>query len=129
MQDWSKRAYRRTTAHVRAARRSPSVRSRDDAYRIAQEALTNVARHSRATKVEIILERRADHVLLVVEDDGAGFEPADETGQSAGFGLRGMHERAALVGASLEIESAAGKGTTILLRMATPAAGSAGNGA
>src|SRR5262249_26456302 len=42
-------------------------------YRIAQEALTNVAKHSRATSVDVILERRSDHVLLVVEDDGVGF--------------------------------------------------------
>ena len=84
-------------------------------YRIAQEALTNVAKHSRARHVELILERRSDHVLLVVEDDGAGFDPGDST---PGFGLLGMQERASLVGATLEIEAAVGKGTTILVRMA-----------
>jgi signal transduction histidine kinase len=88
-------------------------------YRIAQEALTNVAKHSGATNVELILERAADHVLLVVEDDGAGFDTDVAT---HGFGLLGMQERASLVGASLEIESAVGQGTTILVRMAaTPA--------
>jgi PAS domain S-box-containing protein len=92
-------------------------------YRIAQEALTNVAKHSKARHVEVILERRADHVLLIVEDDGVGFEP--ESTAESGFGLLGMQERAALVGATLEIESAAGRGTTILVRMAAvPAAGS-----
>jgi PAS domain S-box-containing protein len=91
-------------------------------YRIAQEALTNVAKHSGAKNVELILERRADHVLLIVEDDGAGFDPGAGT---RGFGLLGMQERASLVGASLEIESAVGQGTTILVRMAAaPAAGS-----
>jgi PAS domain S-box-containing protein len=84
-------------------------------YRIAQEALTNVAKHSGARNVELILERRADHVLLIVEDDGAGFDPGAGT---HGFGLLGMQERASLVGASLEIESAVGQGTTILVRMA-----------
>jgi PAS domain S-box-containing protein len=84
-------------------------------YRIAQEALTNVARHSRATHVELILERTPEHVLLMVEDDGVGFAPDAAT---AGFGLLGMQERASLVGASLEIESAPGQGTTILVRMA-----------
>ena len=89
-------------------------------YRIAQEALTNVAKHSGARNVELILERRADHVLLIVEDDGAGFDPGAGT---HGFGLLGMQERASLVGASLEIESAVGRGTTILVRMAAaPAA-------
>ena len=83
-------------------------------YRIAQEALTNVARHSRATHVELVLERTPEHVLLMVEDDGVGFAPDAATG---GFGLLGMQERASLVGASLEIESAPGQGTTILVRM------------
>jgi PAS domain S-box-containing protein len=92
-------------------------------YRIAQEALTNVAKHSRARSVELILERRSDHVLLVVEDDGVGFDPETTSATGQGFGLRGMQERATLVGATLEVESAAGKGTTILVRMATAAPG------
>ena len=53
----------------------------------------------------------------MVEDDGVGFAPDAAT---AGFGLLGMQERASLVGASLEIESAPGQGTTILVRMAVP---------
>jgi len=87
-------------------------------YRIAQEALTNVAKHSRARHVEVILERRADHVLLIVEDDGVGFDPDDADSAGQGFGLLGMQERASLVGATLQIESASGKGTTILVRLA-----------
>jgi PAS domain S-box-containing protein len=83
-------------------------------YRIAQEALTNVAKHSRAKHVELVLERTAEHVLLMIEDDGVGFETGAST---AGFGLLGMQERASLVGATLEIESAVGQGTTILVRM------------
>jgi PAS domain S-box-containing protein len=95
-------------------------------YRIAQEALTNVAKHSRAGNVEVILERRADHVLLIVEDDGMGFDPGDSEATGHGLGLLGMQERASLVGATLQIESAAGKGTTILVRMtAAPEARSA----
>jgi PAS domain S-box-containing protein len=89
-------------------------------YRIAQEALTNVAKHSRATHVDLILERRPDHVLLVVEDDGVGFDAdpaADVSAGADGFGLHGMRERAALVGATLQIESAPGNGTTILVRL------------
>ena len=88
-------------------------------YRIAQEALTNAAKHSRADNVEVILERRPDHVLLIVEDDGVGFDYGEASVAGRGFGLQGMQERAALGGASLEIESAAGKGTTILVRMAS----------
>jgi signal transduction histidine kinase len=93
-------------------------------YRISQEALTNVAKHSKARKVDVILERRSDHVLLIVEDDGVGFESdqVPNTGRG-GFGLLGMQERAALVGANLQIESTPGEGTTILMRMsvASPA--------
>jgi signal transduction histidine kinase len=86
-------------------------------YRIAQEALTNVARHSRASSVDVLLERRADQVLLIVEDDGVGFDAGKVAAERPGLGLLGMQERAALVGATLQIESAAGGGTTILVRM------------
>jgi PAS domain S-box-containing protein len=88
-------------------------------YRIAQEALNNIAKHARAGHVEIILERRPDHVSLIVVDDGVGFDPGEMDGERRGFGLLGMQERAALVGATLEIESAPGEGTTILVRMPT----------
>jgi signal transduction histidine kinase len=137
VQDWSSRVGIPAELHTSGlldARLSPDVET--TLYRIAQEALTNVARHSRATRVEVILERRPEHVLLIVEDDGIGFDtvagtadgrgdgrPAgtDHTARArGGFGLQGMQERAALVGASIEIESAAGRGTTILVRMTSP---------
>jgi two-component system, NarL family, sensor histidine kinase UhpB len=121
IQDWSRRSNIPAQLHTSGLlddRLAPDVESA--LYRIAQEALTNVAKHARAGNVEVILERRQDHVLLIVEDDGVGFEgSAGESGQ--GFGLMGMHERAALVGASLQIESTPGQGTTILVRMATTA--------
>ena len=91
-------------------------------YRIAQEALTNVAKHAHASHVEVILERRGDHVLLMIEDDGAGFDPDGQTTPRHGFGLLGMQERASLVGATLQLESTPGQGTTILVRMAASAA-------
>jgi PAS domain S-box-containing protein len=95
-------------------------------YRIAQEALTNAARHSRASRVDVILERRGDHVLLIVEDNGVGFDPAQKPADGSSFGLVGMQERAALVGAALQIESAPGEGTTVLLRLRNPMAAAAG---
>jgi signal transduction histidine kinase len=91
-------------------------------YRIAQEALTNVAKHSGAAHVDVILERRADQVVLMVEDDGVGFDPGDTGTTRHGLGLSGMQERASLVGATIQIESAAGKGTTVLVRMVVAAA-------
>jgi signal transduction histidine kinase len=60
-------------------------------------------------------------VLLIVEDDGVGFDPAAAGGGVQGFGLVGMQERAGLVGATLEIESSSGHGTTVLVRMAAEA--------
>jgi PAS domain S-box-containing protein len=86
-------------------------------YRIAQEALTNVAKHSRATHVDVILERRVEQVVLIVEDNGVGFDPGDAGTTRHGLGLSGMQERASLVGATMQVESSAGKGTTILVRM------------
>ncbi len=131
VQDWSRRV--RISAELHSTGllddRLPSD-TETALYRIAQEALTNVAKHSKAANVEIILERRADHVLLIVEDDGVGFDPAGTSDKAdPGFGLLGMQERAALIGASLQIESAVGKGTTILVRMsaAAPAISAAGH--
>jgi len=87
-------------------------------YRIAQEALNNVAKHACARCVEVILERRPDCVLLIVEDDGVGFDSSQPAAGGHGFGLVGMRERASLVGASLDVETTPGHGTTILVRMA-----------
>ena len=80
-------------------------------YRIVQEAVTNVARHSGAERLSITLTRKNGAVVAIVEDDGKGFDPT-RTG-SDGLGLVGMRERLALVGGTLRIEAAAGAGTTI----------------
>jgi PAS domain S-box-containing protein len=120
VQDWSRRVNIPAKLHMPGLldERLPSE-AETTLYRIAQEALNNVAKHARATSVEIILERRADHVLLVIEDNGVGFEPARSAPDRQGFGLLGMHERAALVGATLTIESTE-QGTTIFVRVPMP---------
>jgi two-component system sensor histidine kinase UhpB len=69
------------------------------AYRVAQEALTNVARHSASSRAELTLDCDPDRLLLTVRDDGLGLAP----GHSPGTGMRGMRERATLIGARLEI--------------------------
>jgi PAS domain S-box-containing protein len=84
-------------------------------YRIAQEALNNVAKHARARSVGVVLEWRAPTVSLVIEDDGIGFDPNDASGKM--IGLLGMRERATVVGGSLDIEPTAGGGTTVLARV------------
>jgi two-component system sensor histidine kinase UhpB len=84
-------------------------------YRVAQEALTNVARHSEALGASVSLARAGDgRVTLTVRDDGRGFDPARH---AQGTGLRGMRERAVLIGASLDVESRPGHGTTVRLRL------------
>lgn len=86
-------------------------------YRLAQEALNNVAKHARAQHVDIVLERNADHLSLIIEDNGVGFNPLDTETLGQGLGMTGMRERAALVGADLQIESTPGRGTTVILRV------------
>jgi two-component system CheB/CheR fusion protein len=85
-------------------------------YRIAQEALTNVAKHAHASRVDVLLESRDDSVVLVVEDDGVGFDRSDDSMNGRGVGLLGMRERAALIGAEFEVESRSGQGTSIFVR-------------
>jgi PAS domain S-box-containing protein len=83
-------------------------------YRVVQEALTNVARHARATAVSVTVARAGGEARAVVEDDGGGFDPAAPTGR---LGLAGMRERVELVGGTLEVESAPGRGTTVIARV------------
>ena len=80
-------------------------------YRIAQEALNNVARHARASSVSVLLERRGQTMTLTVEDNGVGFAPPDNT--MTMIGVTGMRERAAVIGGVFDIEPTAGGGTTI----------------
>lgn len=85
-------------------------------YRVAQEALMNVAKHARATRADVVLDVQGGSVRLVVEDNGVGFDPSDTGIATSGIGLVGMRERAALIGATLEIESRPGGGTSVFLR-------------
>jgi PAS domain S-box-containing protein len=97
-------------------------------YRIAQEALNNIAKHARATHVAIVLERRADQISLIIEDDGVGFDLQQVfSANDKGVGLIGMRERAALVGGTIEIESQPHVGATIVVRIATPPASLTGD--
>jgi len=118
VQDWSLRAGVRADLHTTGL---SSVRLTSEVettlYRIAQEALNNIAKHARAENVDVILERRPDYVSLIIEDDGVGFDQPAAGQPRQGFGLLGMQERAALVGATVEIESAAGEGTAVIVRM------------
>mgnify|MGYP005845653881 CR=1 FL=1 len=85
-------------------------------YRIVQEALTNVARHAQARSVSVLVERRSNDIVAVIEDDGQGFEPG-EAHRGGRLGLLGIRERAELLGGSLTIESSPGQGTSLFVRL------------
>ena len=82
-------------------------------FRIAQEAITNITRHSRARQACIDLCFEECQVRLTVADQGKGFDPGGSFSAPRGWGLEGMRERAAAAGGSLTIDSAPGRGTTI----------------
>jgi signal transduction histidine kinase len=81
-------------------------------YRIVQEALTNVVKHAGASRVSILLTQRDGSAAVVVEDDGSGFDPSATS--EDGLGLVGMRERVGLLGGRVRIESAAGRGATLV---------------
>jgi len=89
-------------------------------YRIAQEALNNALKHSRATNVRVTLSVGGDSVYLAVRDNGQGFDPTAE--HIAGLGLTSMRERAAELGGELRIDAAPGKGALVWVRLPMPAA-------
>jgi two-component system sensor histidine kinase UhpB len=104
-------------AQLRVERRlEPSLPlSRDEelvVYRVAQEALTNVARHAQATRVELRVHQNRALTVLTVRDDGCGLSPG---ALPSAHGIRGMRERAMLIGAQLQIDSTPGRGTEIKL--------------
>jgi two-component system, NarL family, sensor kinase len=93
-------------------------------YRIAQEALANAAKHSRADRIVLSLRRVGDSVVLGCADDGVGFDTHARAAERAGdpegsqhFGLSSIAERCALIEASLRLESAPGRGTTVLVEL------------
>lgn len=89
-------------------------------YRIAQEALSNTAKHSNAGNATVHLERQESSIQLTVSDDGTGFEETDAArarGEGHGMGLMSMRERSELLGGTFRIESASGKGTTVTVTL------------
>lgn len=85
-------------------------------YRIVQEALTNVAKHARASVVSVIVERKPREIDIIVEDNGDGFEDGPQ-GSRQRLGLLGMNERAAQFNGTVKVESTRGKGTAVYVRI------------
>ncbi|MGE5141070.1 MAG: sensor histidine kinase, partial [Rudaea sp.] len=96
---------------------SPPVNVKTVLYRVAQEALNNVAKHAHATEVSISLRGASspgDCCELVVSDNGTGFDPSQVSGEHLGLGI--MSERAGAVGAQVSVESQPGAGTRVRVR-------------
>jgi signal transduction histidine kinase len=102
-------------AEVRLADQCPvPIEIEQALFRIVQEALANVARHSKAGNVEIEFRFYLDHLILTLSDDGQGFEPKSTPN---GFGLRSMNQRAEALGGNLTVQSLPGRGTTLICRI------------
>jgi two-component system sensor histidine kinase UhpB len=100
---------------TRACARLP-MNAQEVVYRVAQESLQNVRKHSRATKVNLCLKSADKRIRLSVRDNGTGFH-TEAAPQSLSFGLAGMRERAALLGGTLAVRSAPGKGSSVTLEL------------
>jgi len=93
-------------------------------YRVAQEALSNVARHAKATGAAISIRKRKDSIIMEISDDGQGFD-VEEIAQSHKrnrLGVLGMRERVEMVGGTFSVTSSPGKPTKVLVEMPTAAA-------
>jgi len=111
---WAERLGISADAHLGALDGQLSDEGQVVIYRVVQEALTNVAKHSGAKSVSVTAQWADGVVRVAIEDDGRGFNPdPDETNPSNCLGLSGMRERLALVGGYLSVETAPGRGTTV----------------
>jgi two-component system CheB/CheR fusion protein len=104
-----------TVSNLKRARFAPEVET--CLYRIVQEALNNTHKHAEASRADVVLEKRGNELILIVEDNGKGFNRKSKMNRGKGMGLVGMQERATLIGGTLEIESAPKKGTTVYVRL------------
>jgi signal transduction histidine kinase/ligand-binding sensor domain-containing protein len=107
--EWEARSDIRVDFHTGDVRRAP-LNVEQAFYRVAQEALANVARHSQAKRVKVALVCYPTQITLQIEDDGRGFDP---NARPAGIGMRSMRERINMVGGTLKIDSQVGSGTTL----------------
>jgi signal transduction histidine kinase len=102
--------------HLGGAYREVAPRVERELLRIAQEALSNVLHHARATEVSVDLHYSSDTLMLTIADDGVGFLLDEGLHKAGHYGLLGMKERASLIDGELEIASEPGRGTKITLR-------------
>jgi light-regulated signal transduction histidine kinase (bacteriophytochrome) len=114
---WSEKSAIEFDLHMTLGERRLMPAVETTLYRVLQEALTNVVRHAAATHVSVILRLSDSQVTMIVEDDGRGFPAAGKKQPPDRLGLLGIRERLSLVGGTLELESAPGKGTALYARI------------
>jgi signal transduction histidine kinase len=112
--EWSHRSGIRLDVHVEGSDEILPPVTRETLYRIAQEALANISRHSSASRAEISIEYGKNFVTLVIKDDGRGF---DTSAQHGGLGLHSMQERAESLGGSFSVASEPGRGARIVVAL------------
>lgn len=123
-QNSSQRNRMTTSLNVHGAYRSLAPKAEEELLRIAQEAIQNAQKHSQATELTVRLEYHERMLVLSVTDNGIGFSAPDAGtplhSPEGHYGLTGMRERAALIGASITLSSVPGNGTTLLVEVAAP---------
>jgi signal transduction histidine kinase len=119
MKSFAKRTGVRTSLTAFAAVEQLDTAKRTVLFRVAQEALTNVARHAQAGRVEVSIQKLRDRVCMKIKDDGKSFQVERALHANGGkrLGLLGMRERLEMVGGKFVVESSPGKGTTILAQI------------
>ncbi len=118
-EDWSRQNEIEIQVNIQNERPVP-LNVEQMIFRIIQEALANVARHSQASRVEVGLTYNKLEITCTISDDGLGFNPKEKKG---GFGIRSMQERANALGSNLTLKSAPGDGTRISFTVTTEQAG------
>lgn len=119
--EWSARTGAAFQSHIAIGDRRFLPAIETTLFRVLQEAIRNIVQHAGATRAGVILQAHEKDISLTIEDDGVGFELQDD-GEMAledggGQGLRGARERLALVAGTLEVETASGGGTTLLVHI------------
>ncbi len=115
--EWAQRSRLQFDLHLDLKRRRLTPAVETTLYRVLQEGVTNIVRHAGASKIGVVVRASQDGVVMMIEDDGEGFDAeAVNRASSAHLGLLGMRERLALIHGSLEIETGPGAGTTLIIR-------------
>jgi PAS domain S-box-containing protein len=116
--EWAQRSGLRFDLHLTMKDRRLPSNVETTLYRVLQEGMTNIVKHAGARKVGVILQALQNDVVMLIEDDGKGFELEDQSKPSSSrLGLLGMRERLAVIHGSLEIETKPGDGTTLIIHV------------